>query len=152
MNDLTYIIAVLCLAIGYVAGLLVSSVFGNRSKNRPEAGKPGTSIETGKGETGVVSVLPESKAGEIQPKVSPRPPKPLAQKSIVAQVDEILQTQISGTALAVRGVKLSEAPGDTVTVWIGLEQFPGIDAVPDAEVLAAIHQAVKTWEAQVRLF
>jgi len=230
------IVAFLCLAIGYIAGLLVSSLFGTRSKTEDEAetpeidktssippvtpptgavsatskpmsdparqappfdqtllwrerpggplqidldGKsfskgssltPGqrqrlaawvpeiqawlgmplsrTSIETGKGETGAVSVLPDIKVGEIHPEKNPKPAQPPAQKSIVAQIDEILQDQIGGTTLAGRGIKLSEAPGQGVTVWIGLEHFQGIDAVTDAEVLSAIRHAVNTWEAQ----
>jgi hypothetical protein len=237
MNSSTVlIVAFLCLAIGYIAGLLVSSLFGSRSKTEDEAGKPKidrsssitpvtppkgsvsipstplsdaarqappfdqallwrerpggplqidldgksfsnasnltpgqqqrlaawiseirawlgmplsrTSTETGKGVTGAVNVLPDTKAGEIRPEKNPKPALPPAQKSIVAQVDEILQDQIGGTTLAGRGIKLSEAPGQGVTVWIGLERFEGIDAVTDAEVLSAIRHAVNTWESQ----
>jgi hypothetical protein len=105
-------------------------------------------METDKRETGAVSVIPETKVGEVRPEVNPKPAPPPAQKSIVTQIDEILQDQIGGTALAGRGIRLSEAPGQGVTVWIGLEQFQGIDTVTDADVLAAIRRAVNTWEAQ----
>jgi hypothetical protein len=239
MNSSTVVIvAFLCLSIGYIAGLLVSSLFGRHSKPENEADKPvidkkssilpvttptgevpapskpisdptrqvppfdqallwrerpggplqidldgksylkasnltpsqrqrlaawvpeiqawlgiplsRTSTEAGKRAIGTVNVLPETKVGEIRPEVNPKPTQPQAQKSIVAQIDEILQDQIGATALSGRGIRLSEAPGQGVTVWIGLEQFPGIEAVTDAEVLAAIRHAVKTWEAHAR--
>ena len=205
MDSSIIIFAILCLAIGCLVGLLVSSLLGSRSRIEKGAVKPeidrislwrerpdgplridldgksisnassltpdqkqrlaacvselqawsvippsGARAETGKGEAEPVNILPESKAEETHLKASPKQPKPLAQKSIVSQIDEILQDQVVGTALAGRGIKLCEAPGNDVTVWIGQEQFQGIDAVPDAEVLAAIRLAVKTWEEQVR--
>ncbi len=80
-------------------------------------------------------------------KTGPLPPLTL---SIVAQVNEILQEQLSGTPLADKGIRLTEAPGQGVTVWVGLNRFEGIETVPDPEVRAAIRKAVKTWEAQAK--
>ena len=68
--------------------------------------------------------------------------------SIVQQIDDILQSQIFGTELYKKGVRLVDMPGEGVTVWIGLDHFHGIDAVDDPEVLYAIRTAVKTWESR----
>ncbi len=67
-------------------------------------------------------------------------------KSIVEQIDDILQSQLAGTALAGRGIRLSEIPGRGVVVRVGLDQYPDIDAVPEPQVRAAIQAAVSTWE------
>jgi hypothetical protein len=229
------IVAALCLAIGYVAGLLVSSLLGGHSKPEDESAKPDINAglsalaepapaNAGSGISGPISIsgqkalsidqilfwrdrpggtyqidldgetlgntgsltadqrqrlvfilpeikswleklaaktgveipkepavsvinLPVPKKGPVRLDLNPKPPLPQAPKSIVTQIDDILQTQISGTSLAGRGVRLAEAPGQRVVVWIGLENYPGINAVPDAEVLTAIRHAVKTWEA-----
>jgi hypothetical protein len=66
----------------------------------------------------------------------------------VAQIDEILQERLAGTPLAVRGIRLQEAPDGGVIVLVGLQRFEGIDAVPDSEIKAAIRQAVAEWEKQ----
>jgi hypothetical protein len=66
--------------------------------------------------------------------------------SIVAQIDEILQDRLVGTPLAGRGIQLQESPEGGVIVWVGLQRFEGIDAVPDPEVKTAIRQAVEAWE------
>ena len=228
------IIAILCLAIGYIAGLLVSSLVGNQTNpeiqtENPEIEKASTPLATtlsaetlstssnplansaqqvppfdqahfwrdrpggplqigldGKSFSKASSLTPgqqkrlvvwvtdiqawlgisssnrmgankkdnavnssyETQKVETRLDANPKPSLPLAHKSIVSQIDEILQDQISGTALAGRRIKLTEAPGQGVTVWIGLAQFQGIDAVADAEVVAAIRHAVNTWEAK----
>lgn len=77
---------------------------------------------------------------------SPVPPG--ASKSIASQIDEILQEQIAGTALEDRRIRLTEVPSFGVVVKIGLQQYQGIDAVPDPEVRSAITRAVKTWEGR----
>ncbi len=68
-------------------------------------------------------------------------------QSIVAQIDDILQTQIKGTPLESRGIRLVESPTHGVTVWIGLKAYQGMDTIPDEEVNLAIRTAVKEWEA-----
>jgi hypothetical protein len=228
MNSSTVlIIAVLCLAIGYIAGLVVSSLLGSRAKSEGESESPvltdstpagiasGVSqarfnsdrhgslfekvlfwrdlpegplqidfdgeglsksgsltadqrkrlaallpeiqswvqnpvsrpkVETTKENSGVIS-LPEPKKGFVRLELNPKPTVPQPPKSIVNQIDDILQAQIGTTALAGRGIRLTEAPGEGVVVWIGIEHFQGINSVPDAEVLTAIRHAVETWEA-----
>jgi hypothetical protein len=71
---------------------------------------------------------------------------PLAAKSIVMQIEDILQDMIAGTPLATRGLHLTEDPVRGVIVQLGLQFFEGIDAVTDPEAKAAIRAAVKEWE------
>jgi hypothetical protein len=67
-------------------------------------------------------------------------------KSITAQIDDILQGKLADTPLEKRGIHLAETPGGGVVVQIGLEQYPGIEAVPDEEVRTLIRSAVAEWE------
>lgn len=66
--------------------------------------------------------------------------------SIVAQIDSILQAQISGTSLEERGVFITESPGGGVMVYVGLNKYNGVDEVPDAEIKSAIRAAIAEWE------
>jgi hypothetical protein len=79
----------------------------------------------------------------IQPAVDTRP---AAEKSIVAQIDDIFQEHIANTPLVDRNIRLVELPGHEVAVKVGPVQYPGIEEVPDAEIVAALRAAVKTWE------
>lgn len=74
--------------------------------------------------------------------------KPLPAKSIVMQINDILQEKLPGTPLDGKGIRLSEDLRHGVIVWIGQDQFPGIDAVPDPQIQAAIRSAVSEWEQQ----
>lgn len=69
------------------------------------------------------------------------------EKSIVMQIEDILQARIAGTALERRRVHLNEDINHSVIVTVGLERYEGIDQVPDPEIQAAIHAAVTEWEA-----
>lgn len=75
-------------------------------------------------------------------------PKAAPPKSIVAQINDILQDRIPGTPLEGKGVRLAEDLRHGVIVWIGVEKFTGIDAVPDPEIQKAIRSAVNEWEEQ----
>lgn len=55
------------------------------------------------------------------------------------------------TPLEKRGIHLSELPGSGVVVQVGLDQYPGIEAVPDEEVRSVLRAAVAEWERQNRL-
>lgn len=83
--------------------------------------------------------LPE-KAGS-----APAAPAP-ANKSIVMQIDEVLQEMLPASKLAGSAIRLTEEPRAGVIVWLGLQRFEGIDAVPDEAVQALIRAAVKEWE------
>ncbi len=66
--------------------------------------------------------------------------------SMVAQIDEILQSHLAGTPLAERGIFLAQSPQGSVNVYVGLTRYDGIDDVPDPEVKAAIRAAITEWE------
>jgi hypothetical protein len=77
--------------------------------------------------------------------------KPVASfKSIPAQIDEILQGKLAGTPLEKRSIHLTESTSGGVVVQVGLDQYPGIDAVPDEEVRNLIRSAVAEWEKRNR--
>ncbi len=70
-------------------------------------------------------------------------------KSIAAQIDEILQEKIEGTDMAQRGVRLLELPNKGMVVMVGLDQYGGVDEVPDDEIRRMIKSAVADWETRV---
>jgi len=84
-------------------------------------------------------------APSTPPTAKEAPPAPPS-ASIVAQINDILQSKLIGTPLAARGIRLQESPGGMVIVWIGVQHFEGVEAVPDAEIQAIIRQAVAEWE------
>ena len=71
---------------------------------------------------------------------------PAAQKSIPAQIDEILQEKLIDSPLAERGIRLMELPSKGLVVMVGLQQYSGVDEVPDPEIRAIIRQSVADWE------
>ena len=81
------------------------------------------------------------------------PAKPVVQppfkdepKSIVGQIDVILQEMLERVGMDNRGISLTEDPRRGVIVSIGLDHFEGIDAVTDVEVKKIIRAAVNEWE------
>jgi hypothetical protein len=87
---------------------------------------------------------------------APRPPKPVKKpedekpkvslKSIVEQIDEVLQNKLAGTVFDKQEIHLLEGPGGAVIVQIENDKFEGIDAVPNPEIKALIRQAIADWE------
>lgn len=69
--------------------------------------------------------------------------------SIAAQIDEILQEKLAADSTITRAVRLLEIPGKGMVVMVGLEQYGGVDEVPDAEVRTLIREAVAEWERRV---
>ena len=67
-------------------------------------------------------------------------------KSIVAQIDEILQTDLENTPLADQGIRLIEGPDQGMIIEVGLSRYTAIDEVPEAEIRRLIRQAVSEWE------
>jgi hypothetical protein len=73
-----------------------------------------------------------------------------APKSIVAQIDTILQEKLSHSPLKNRGVRLMESIDSGMTIYIGLESYHDIEDIPDADIVAIIRASVKDWEEQQR--
>jgi hypothetical protein len=70
----------------------------------------------------------------------------VAATSMVGQINAILQSRIANTKLVDIGVTMIESPSGGVYVYVGLNKFEGIDAVPDEEIKAAIRAAIAEWE------
>jgi hypothetical protein len=51
--------------------------------------------------------------------------------------------------MAQRGVRLLELPNKGMVVMVGLEQYSGVDEVPDDEIRSMIKLAVAEWETRV---
>ena len=76
-----------------------------------------------------------------QPAVVPQP-----LKSIVEQINEILQENLINSPACNKGVRLVEDPKLGAVVWIGLEHFNGVEAVVDPDVKAVLKASVVEWE------
>jgi hypothetical protein len=66
--------------------------------------------------------------------------------SIPSQINAILQRMIKDTDLIERGISVSEWPERGVVFIVGVDVYNDIHEVPDPEVRAVIHKAVKEWE------
>lgn len=66
--------------------------------------------------------------------------------SIVAMIDAVLQARLAGSPLKEKGIRLEENPAGGVWVWVGIQKYAGIDAVPEPEVRGAIKAAIAEWD------
>jgi hypothetical protein len=82
----------------------------------------------------------------LQPLEKTGPDEP--EKTIVVQIDEILQARLEGTPLEDQGIGLIEGPDQGMVIVVGLSRYIDIDAVPDAEIRGYIRQAVSEWESR----
>ena len=71
----------------------------------------------------------------------------LRSKTMVEQIDEILQAKLAKSSHANRAIRIIEDPTKGVVVLIGLTIYHGINEVDDPEVLKIIHSAVSEWES-----
>jgi hypothetical protein len=70
------------------------------------------------------------------------PPTP---KSIIAEVDVILQERMLGTPFEKRGIRLLEKPDHTMLIEVGLNKYDGLDAVPSEDIRDLIRACVHEW-------
>jgi hypothetical protein len=96
---------------------------------------------------GTMSAVAPSSSSKPAPSPGKAKEEPVAApESIVEQVDAILQSQMIGTPLMERGIRLQESPEGGVIVWVGMEKFEGVNEVPDEQIQAAIRAAISVWE------
>jgi hypothetical protein len=67
-------------------------------------------------------------------------------KSIVEQVDEILQKRLASSPFSNRLIRLVDAPDRGVEVQVDTQKYEGVDEVPDLEVRNFIQECVREWE------
>lgn len=101
--------------------------------------------------------VPEGRPAQAPtPSVAPKSPspssakneeeKPAGPRSIVQQIDEVLQTRLEGSPLDDKGIRLQESLEGGVVVWVGIQKYPTIEDVPDEQIKAAIRGAIAEWE------
>jgi hypothetical protein len=73
-------------------------------------------------------------------------PPASAPTTMVGQIDAILQSRLTGTPLAGRGIRLVESAQGGAMVVVGLKRYAGVGDVPDLEIQAAIRAAIAEWE------
>ena len=91
----------------------------------------------------VPPVPPEKKKGK--PSDQDAKPAPVL-KTIIQQIDDVLQIKLETSVFKDRGIQLMEGPGGIVMVKDGLKKYEGVDSVPDPEIKTLIRQAVTEWE------
>ncbi|MDD5369669.1 MAG: hypothetical protein PHQ40_11320 [Anaerolineaceae bacterium] len=91
-----------------------------------------------------------SAAPGIDGGILPATPPFTQAKSIVGQIDDILQEHLTTSPYANKSIRLIESPNKGVLVAVGLEQYPGIDEVPDASIRTLIREAVSEWELKAK--
>jgi hypothetical protein len=66
--------------------------------------------------------------------------------TMVGQIDAILQTNLIGTPLANRGIRLVESPEGGALVVVENDRYAGVGEVPDPQIQATIRAAIADWE------
>lgn len=69
-------------------------------------------------------------------------------KSIIEQIDEILQAKLVGTPYESQNIQLKESLNG-MTILMGVYKYEGVDAVPDATVRALIKESAREWNEKV---
>ena len=73
---------------------------------------------------------------------------PVVQRTIAQQVDEILQEMLKDSPLRQHGVRIADTPKGGLAVWVGLDQYDGVNDVPDEDVRTLLKAAVDVWKKQ----
>lgn len=72
-------------------------------------------------------------------------------RTIAGQISLILEDMIKTTPLRDKGIKLIERDDHGVDVWIGMEKFDGVEAIPYPEAKQLIKAAAASWEKEESL-
>jgi len=67
-------------------------------------------------------------------------------RSIVQQVDDIVQEKLAAHPGSIPAIKLVEDPYEGVIVWVNQTKYIGIESVTDPDVRAIIRSAAVEWE------
>ncbi len=78
--------------------------------------------------------------------VPPAAPEDSAAQTMVAQINEIVQSRLPGSVLAGHAIRIIESPRDGVVVWVNGTRYIGVDEVADPQVRDFLHEAVAEWE------
>ena len=118
--------------------------------SRPGSQTPPARVESAQPQVRPAAAQPEPlKPRQTRPSLSPPAPVPSGPaRSIVEQINDVLQERIAGTPLAAQGLRLQDDLRQGLVVWLGIKHYPGIDAVPDPAVREVIRSAAKEWEQQ----
>jgi len=97
-----------------------------------------------------LNIKPQIVSATIPPPPAPSPESKSvpSSESIVSQINTVLQNRLATSSLANQGIRLQESPTGGVLVYVGLTRYDGIDAIPNPEIKAFIHQAVAEWEGR----
>jgi hypothetical protein len=162
------IVGFIGLAIGFVLGVAVSTLRGGQAATPSaeqrliEVSRPSTPAPTAEAPPQTpaakgVEELPPSPSSGGRPILNPvnilaralqqdvRAPE-APPRSIAAQIDDILQEKLKDSPLAGRAIRLMELPNRGMVVMVGLNQYDGVEAVPDEEIRNLIRSAVAEWE------
>ena len=91
----------------------------------------------------VAEVIRAVEEGSVDDKAEADKPQ-----TIAGQISLIIDRLLENSPLKEKGIKLIENNTQGVDVWVGLEKFDGIDAIPYPEVQQLIRQAVTLWEKE----
>ena len=72
-------------------------------------------------------------------------------RTVAGQISLILEDLIKNSTLREKGIKLIEREDHGVDVWIGMEKFDGVDAIPYPEAQQLIKAAAARWEKEESL-
>ena len=70
-------------------------------------------------------------------------------KSVLEEIDDILQAAIADTALAKRGLKVSADSGGAALFFIDGKSYSGVEELPEAEAQAVVKAAIQEWERKM---
>ncbi|KAF0110647.1 MAG: hypothetical protein FD147_1504 [Chloroflexi bacterium] len=109
---------------------------------------PATNAFHGQAISEVINPNPDfEKPGQSEPSL-PEPGKP---KTIAGQISLIIEKMLETSPLREKGIKLIENEHHGVDVWIGMEKFDGIDAIPYPDAQQLIRAAAAQWEREAEL-